>query len=54
MRTNVHGVTENAEFKIDPLVYADNHTHIFRKDICPCEDCTNKRNEPKEEDERDA
>lgn len=45
MRTNRNGVTENAEYNINKEVYDSNYVHIFQKDKCPCEDCTNKRKE---------
>jgi hypothetical protein len=48
-RTNASGVTENAEFNIDPKSFGDNYTHIFRKDICACEECLKQREEKDKE-----
>lgn len=47
MRTNSSGVTENAEFNIDREKYDANFVHIFRKDLCECEECSEKREEEK-------
>lgn len=45
MNTNHAGVTENAFANIDKEKYDANYLHIFRKDICECEECVEKRKE---------
>lgn len=45
MNTNSSGVTENAFANIDKEKFDANYLHIFRKDLCECEECAKKRSE---------
>jgi hypothetical protein len=45
VRTNHSGVTENAEYNIDKEKFDANWVHIFRKDICECDECIEPRND---------